>query len=144
MPWLMLLNVFWILPIQAVSCNYIVKQGLFTRGNKVYLWEGPQTSHCLYNRNCWRPFSSCWQAYRHMHTCYMPLVGIPKAHSNIQYFCSHIKYFMRHRSPGTLSCSHPHGSIPGWQRHPSARVSREARQAFLINTVVFISCTTSL
>ena len=97
---LMLLNVCWILPIQAVSCNYILKQGLCTRGNKVCLWEGPQTSHCLYNRNCWRPCSSCWHAYRRMYTRHIAPMGIPKAHSNIQYFSSYIKYFMRHCSLG--------------------------------------------
>ena len=97
---LMLVSVCWIPPIQAVSRNYMVKQGLCTRGNKVCLWEGPQTSHSLYNRNRWRPFSSCWHAYRCTHTHHMPPVGIPKAQSDIPCFCSYTRYFMRHRSPG--------------------------------------------
>lgn len=95
---LMLLNICWIAPIQAVSCNYRAKQGLCSRGNKVSLWEGPQTSSCLYNRKCWRPFRSCWHACRRVHTPHMAPLGIPKACSDIQYFCSFTEYLLRHSS----------------------------------------------
>lgn len=63
--WLILLNVCWILPLPTISCT--VKQRLCIRGNKVCLQEGPWTSHCMYNRTCWKPFSSYWHAYRYAH-----------------------------------------------------------------------------
>lgn len=149
---LMPLNVCWILPIQAVGCNYIVKQGLCTRENKACLWEGPQASRCLYNRRCRQPFSSCWHAYRRMHARRVPPTGTPKAHSNIQCSCSYTKYFMRRCSPGDTELQSSPRLDSCFTLCLSTRVSRRAlvqnnrkvRQALLINTVVFISRTTSL
>lgn len=104
---LLLLNVCWRLPLQPVSCNYIVKQGLCSRGNKVCLQYEPWTSHCMYNRNCWRPFSSCWHAYRHAH---VPPMGIPQAHSKIQFSDSYTGHFVRHCSPGGQQASAIHAA----------------------------------
>lgn len=142
---LMLLNISWISPIQAVSCNYGVKQGLCSRGNKACLWEGPQTSSCVYNRKCWQPFSSCWHAYRRVHTPHMPPLGIPK-HAQTSSTSVPIQNILWGTAPwGTSSFSHTHSSIPVLQwcppTHISRRVlvqnSREVRQVFQINTLVF-------
>lgn len=146
---LMLLNICWIAPIQAVSCNYRAKQGLCSRGNKVSLWEGPQTSSCLYNRKCWRPFRSCWHACRRVHTPHMAPLGIPKACSDIQYFCSFTEYLLRHSSlRDTVSVIHwiPVSQWRFSHSHRQNNVGAEQQRSeagISINPLVFIPCTTS-
>lgn len=61
----------------------------------------------MYNRNCWRPFSSCWHAYRHAH---VPPMGIPQAHSKIQSSDSYTGHFVRHCSPGGQQASAIHAA----------------------------------